>query len=70
MRTGIAVTTLLVGAVMTLFGVIHSVDPGGALYLPWALSGVGRTLALQFTCAYLALATVIGLLSLQRSRPA
>jgi AGZA family xanthine/uracil permease-like MFS transporter len=69
-RTGIAVTTLLVGAVMTLFGVIHSVDPGGALYFPWALSGVGRTLAFQFISAYLALAAVIGLLSLQRMRPA
>ena len=68
-RMGIAIVTLLAGAVLTLFGVIHSVDAGGALYLPWDLGGVGRTLAFQFTCAYLALAAVLGLLSLQRTQP-
>ncbi len=65
-RVGVAVTTLLVGAALTLFGVIHSVDPTGAMYLPWKLAGVGRTLAFQFTAAYIVLAVVIGLLSLQR----
>jgi len=69
-RPGAAVTTLLAGALLTLFGVIHSVEPGGGLYLPWALSGVGRTLALQFAAGYLTLAAVIALLSLQREPPA
>jgi AGZA family xanthine/uracil permease-like MFS transporter len=67
-RTGVAVATLLAGAALTLFGVIHSVDPAGAMYLPWNLAGVGRTLAFQFTAAYVVLAGVIALLSLQRER--
>jgi AGZA family xanthine/uracil permease-like MFS transporter len=68
-RTGAALTTLLSGAVLTLFGIIHSVDPGGGLYLPWTLAGVGRTLAFQFTAGYVVLAVVIALLSLLRQRP-
>jgi len=65
-RRGAAVMTLLVGAALTLFGVIHSVDPGGGMYLPWNLGGVGRVLAFQFTAAYMVLAAVVGLLSLRR----
>jgi AGZA family xanthine/uracil permease-like MFS transporter len=68
-RTAVAVTTLLAGALLTLFGIIHSVDPGGGLYLPWSLSGVGRVLALQFAAGYLVLAVVIALLSLVRQPP-
>ena len=34
-RSGVAVATLLAAAVATLFGVIHSVHPSGALVLPW-----------------------------------
>ncbi len=68
-RTAVAVTTLLAGALLTLFGIIHSVDPGGGLYLPWSLSGVGRILALQFAAGYLVLAVVIALLSLVRQPP-
>jgi AGZA family xanthine/uracil permease-like MFS transporter len=65
-RTRAAVATLLAGAALTVFGVMHSVDPSGSLYWPWTLTGVGRTLAFQFTAGYLALAAVIALLSLQR----
>jgi adenine/guanine/hypoxanthine permease len=65
-RTGAALATLGAGALLTLFGIIHSVDPGGGLYLPWTLVGVGRTLALQFAAGYLVLAAVIALLSLLR----
>jgi AGZA family xanthine/uracil permease-like MFS transporter len=65
-RSVAAVATLVTGAVLTLFGVIHSVEPGGALYLPWHLEGVARTLAFQFTAAYAVLAAVVGLLALQR----
>jgi len=66
-RAGAAIAALATGGVLTLFGVIHSVDPGGALYLPWAIGGVGRTLALQFAAGYFALAAIIALLSLQRA---
>ena len=65
-RPAAAVATLLAGALLTLFGVIHSVEPGGGLYLPWNLEGVARTLAFQVTAAYAVLAAVVGLLSLQR----
>jgi len=67
-RTGVAITTLLTGAALTLFGVIHSVDPSGAMYVAWHLCGVARTLALQFTAAYVVLAAVIAVLGLQRDR--
>jgi AGZA family xanthine/uracil permease-like MFS transporter len=69
-RTGAAITSLLAGAALTLFGVIHSVEPGGGLYWPWALVGVGRILVWQFTAAYLVLAAVIALLALQKEPPA
>ena len=69
-RPAAAVVTLLAGALLTLFGVIHSVEPGGGLYLPWDLVGVARTLAFQFTAAYAVLAAVVGLLSLQRGTAA
>jgi AGZA family xanthine/uracil permease-like MFS transporter len=51
---------------MTLFGVIHSVEPAGGLYLPWDLAGVARTMAFQFTAAYVVLAAVIGILAALR----
>lgn len=47
-----AAVFLAAGGVLTLFGLIHSVDPNGALYLPWNLSGLGATLAWQFAAAY------------------
>jgi AGZA family xanthine/uracil permease-like MFS transporter len=65
-RTGAAVVSLLVGAGLTLFGLIHSVDPGGGLYLPWKLDGVGRIIVWQLTAAYVALALVITLLAGRR----
>ncbi|MEG3792114.1 hypothetical protein V1318_18510 [Lysobacter sp. CCNWLW3] len=57
---------LLAGAALALFGIIHSVDPRGGIYLPWALEGLPRTIAWQFIGAYLALAALMALLSLQR----
>jgi AGZA family xanthine/uracil permease-like MFS transporter len=57
------------GAVLTLFGVIHSVDPAGSLYLPWTLSQAARSMDFAFVEAYLALAVMLGLLSLQRETP-
>ena len=70
-RYGAAVMTLLVAAVLTLFGIIHSVEAGGGMYWPWALSGVAQILVWQFAAAYGVLAVIITLLALQRdARPA
>ena len=68
-RPGIAVATLLAAAVATLFGVIHSVHPAGALVLPWQLEGLRQAIAFNFAAAYAVLAGLVALLSLQR-RPA
>ena len=59
----------VLAAVLTLFGVIHSVDPAGSLYVPWTLDAAARAMDLAFVEAYLALAVVLGLLSLQREPP-
>jgi AGZA family xanthine/uracil permease-like MFS transporter len=60
-----AVQALLAGAALTFFGVIHSSQAGGGMYLPWHLSGNERVLAFQFTAAYAALAGVVLFLNLQ-----
>ncbi len=65
-RLGRASTLLLIAALLTLFGLIHSVDPRGGVYLPWMLQGLQRSISWQFAGAYVALAAVLGLLSLQR----
>ena len=64
-----AAAVLLLGAVLTLFGFVHSVDPRGGIYVPWALEGLPRLIAWQFAAAYAALAALLALLSPQR-RPA
>lgn len=70
-RHGAAVMTLLVASVLTLFGIIHSVEPGGGMYWPWAVSGVAQILVWQFAAAYGVLAVIIALLALQQdARPA
>jgi AGZA family xanthine/uracil permease-like MFS transporter len=52
-----------IGAVLTAFGVIHSVEPIGPVYLPWLLDAGTRTVVWQFVAAYGALAVVLFLLS-------
>lgn len=69
-RTRAAAGILLLGAGLTLFGLIHSVDPRGGIYWPWALEGLPRIIAWQFAAAYGVLAALLGLLSLQRRSPA
>jgi adenine/guanine/hypoxanthine permease len=54
---------LLVAALLTLFGLIHSVDPRGGIYLPWQLEGLARTISWQFAGAYVALAVLMAALS-------
>lgn len=51
---------------MTLFGLIHSVDPRGGIYLPWQLEGLPKLIMWQFAGAYVALAGLLALLSLQK----
>src|SRR3546814_15405474 len=55
---------LLVAAALALFGLIHSVDPRGGIYLPWELQGLPAVVRGQFVVAYVALAAVLALLSL------
>lgn len=61
-----AAAFLLGGAALALFGIIHSVDPRGGVYLPWALEGLQKIIAWQFIGAYVGLAALLILLSLQR----
>ncbi|MGH8122800.1 MAG: hypothetical protein ACREPT_08510, partial [Rudaea sp.] len=60
-----AAVIVLIGAALTLFGIIHSVDPNGSIYLPWTLDAGAQGLVWQFTAAYLVLAATLFLLSLQ-----
>src|SRR3546814_5179572 len=43
---------LLVAAALALFGLIHSVDPRGGIYLPWELQGLPAVVMGQFVGAY------------------
>jgi AGZA family xanthine/uracil permease-like MFS transporter len=61
-----AAAIVALGAVLTAFGVIHSVQPIGAVYLPWLLEPAMRTLVWQFVGAYGALAVVLLLLSFRQ----
>jgi AGZA family xanthine/uracil permease-like MFS transporter len=61
-----AAAILLGGAVLTAFGIIHSVDPNASIYLPWTLEAAPRAMALQLGAAYVVLAALLLLLSLQR----
>lgn len=65
-RTRLAAGILLLAAVLTLFGIVHSVDPRGGIYLPWTLQGLPRVISWQFAGAYAALAAVLAMLSLQK----
>ncbi len=54
---------LLITAVLTFFGVIHSANPNGNMYFPWQLTGVFQQVPYQFTVAYLVLAGMLFFLS-------
>ncbi|QNK02232.1 hypothetical protein [Dyella telluris] len=62
-----AALILLLGAALSLFGVIHSVELSGGIYLPWKLDEATRQLVWQFTAAYAVLAVVLVALSLSAS---
>jgi adenine/guanine/hypoxanthine permease len=58
-KAGASAGLLLVCAAFTLFGVIHSVDPSGGVYLPWR---VASTLPLEWAVGYAIVAlTIFGL---------
>jgi AGZA family xanthine/uracil permease-like MFS transporter len=54
---------LVVMAVFTFFGIIHSAIPNGDSYFPWNLQGVYKQIPYQFTAAYLILAGMLFCLS-------
>jgi AGZA family xanthine/uracil permease-like MFS transporter len=69
-RLGRAALIVLLGGLLSMFGVIHSVQLAGGIYLPWHLDAVSQGIVWQFAGAYLALAVVLLLLSLQQQHPA
>ncbi|MCL5774019.1 MAG: hypothetical protein M1536_06525 [Firmicutes bacterium] len=54
---------LLITAVFTFFGVIHSAMPGGEIYLPWKLTAGMQSIPYNFTIAYLVFAVMILILN-------
>jgi AGZA family xanthine/uracil permease-like MFS transporter len=65
-----AAATLALAALLTAFGVIHSVQPQGGMYWPWALASPGRGMMLQFAAGYVLLAALLGALgSMPGRRP-
>jgi AGZA family xanthine/uracil permease-like MFS transporter len=67
-RTLRAAGILLIGGALSLFGIIHSVQISGGVYLPWSLDDPSRQLVWQFAGAYAVLAIVLSLLSLAAPR--
>ncbi|WP_130620399.1 hypothetical protein [Dyella amyloliquefaciens] len=63
-RTLRAAWILLLGSALALFGIIHSVQLSGGIYLPWLLDDASRLLVWQFAGAYGVLAIVLVLLSM------
>jgi AGZA family xanthine/uracil permease-like MFS transporter len=58
-----ALILLGVCAVFTLFGVMHSVDPSGGVYLPWK---VGSTLPIEWAVGYGIVGLTVAVLSRSR----
>jgi adenine/guanine/hypoxanthine permease len=54
---------LLLMAVLTLFGIIHSASLDGVLYLPWTLNGIQQKIPYQFALAYTIFAIMLLLLA-------
>lgn len=65
-RTARAAGIVLLSALLTSVGLIHSVTVAGGIYLPWRLDASAQGMVWQFAGAYLALALVLLLLSMQR----
>ncbi|MHB1686512.1 MAG: SulP family inorganic anion transporter [Ignavibacteriaceae bacterium] len=50
---------LIIMAVFTLFGIIHSAIPDGDMYFPWNLHGIIQQVPYQFASAYIVLALML-----------
>lgn len=61
-RLKVASVYLVVLAVLSFFGIVHSVLPSGAMYLPWNL-GVESRIPYEFSMAYLVLGLLFFVLS-------
>ena len=61
---------LILCALFSLFGIIHSPFPNGDMFLPWNLTGIPLQLTLHFTLAYLLTALLLfGLSKISRPEP-
>jgi AGZA family xanthine/uracil permease-like MFS transporter len=58
-RTGAAAAVLAIAAVLTLFGLIHSVLPTGGVYWPWSAALGGSRLPLHWAAGYVAFAALL-----------
>ncbi len=54
---------LVILALLTFFGIIHSAIPDGNMYFPWTLNEPARSIPYQFTSAYIVLAIMFFFLS-------
>lgn len=61
-RLRVSSAYLLVLSAFSLFGIVHSVDPSGRMYLPWDLGALSRV-PYEFAMAYLVLALLFFALS-------
>ena len=61
-----AAVYILICAVFTFFGMIHSAIPDGNMYLPWLLPYPGNQVPYQFTAGYVALALLLFALSFSK----
>jgi AGZA family xanthine/uracil permease-like MFS transporter len=62
-RVRISAFYLVLLAVCSFFGVIHSALPDGSMYFPWTLEGIAKQVPYQFAVAYGALALFFFLMS-------
>lgn len=65
-RLKASVVYLLLLAVLTFFGIIHSASPDGIMYFPWTLTGFMQKIPYQFTVAYIAFAVMLLMFSFTR----
>ena len=63
-RLRVAGMYLITLSVFTFFGIIHSVDSGGIMYLPWLLTETQRWIVYDVASGYMILAVIFLILSL------
>ena len=68
-RLKISALYLVILAVLSFFGIIHSASPDGLMYFPWTLGGLARQIPIQFALAYLVLGGLFLILSLYSREP-